>query len=299
MSQNSQKWVEMRGMTMIKIEDAMSKESIVGYVPGTIREALKTLAKHNVSGMPILKKDTKKVVGVLTRSDIFKNPDEEQIALIMSTNPYTVMKDEDLSSAAKLLYHHRIHGLPVIDKRKNLVGIISPTDILKALDDTYNDLVDHYFTKNLVPVYEETPITIIMEIINVTSETALPILNKECELCGIVSEGDLFKLSHIKESVSQTNLGMGGDEDDWTWEGIRDTIRLYYSTTKVDLPPISVKEIMITNIIKAYKNDPISEIARKMMKNKISHVPVVSPENKLLGMVTDIDLMACMFKSPK
>jgi len=284
---------------MMKIEDAMSKELIVGYVPGTIREALKILAKHNVSGMPILKKDTKKVVGVLTRSDIFKNPDEEQIALIMSTNPYTVMKDEDLSAAAKLLYENRIHGLPVIDKRKNLIGIISPTDVLKALDDKYNDIVDNYFTKNLVPVYQETPITIIMEIINVTSETALPILNKECELAGIVSEGDLFKLSHIKESVSQTNLGMGGDEDDWTWEGIRDTIRLYYSTTKVDLPPVAVKEVMITNVIKAYKNDPISEIARKMIKNKISHVPVVSPENKLIGMVTDIDLMACMFKSSK
>lgn len=284
---------------MMKVENAMSKDLIVGYVPGTIRDALKNLAKHNVSGMPILKKDTKKVAGVLTRSDIFKNPDEEQIALIMSKKPYTVVKDENLSTAAKLLYEHRIHGLPVIDKRKNLVGIISPTDILKALDDTYDDIVDHYFTRNLVPVYQETPITIIMEIINVTSETALPILNKECELAGIVSEGDLFKLSHIKESVSQTNLGMGGDEDDWTWEGIRDTIRLYYSTTKVDLPPVAVKEIMITNVVKAYKNDPISEIASKMIKNKISHVPVVSPENKLLGMVTDIDLMACMFKSSK
>jgi len=45
----------------MKIEDAMSKELIAGYVPGTIRDALKTLAKHNVSGMPILKKDTKKL----------------------------------------------------------------------------------------------------------------------------------------------------------------------------------------------------------------------------------------------
>ena len=284
---------------MMKIEDAMSKNLIVGYVPGTIREALKILAKHNVSGMPILKKETKKVVGVLTRSDIFKNPDEEQIALIMSKNLHTVLKDDNLVAAAKLLYEHRIHGLPVVDKRKNLVGIISPTDVLKALTDEYDDIVDNYFTRNLVPVYQETPITIIMEIINVTNETALPILNKVGELAGIVSEGDLFKLSHIKESVSETNLGMGGDEDDWTWEGIRDTIRLYYSTTKVDLPPVAVKEIMISNVVKAYKNDPISEIARKMIKNKISHVPVVSPENRLLGMVTDIDLMACMFKSSK
>jgi CBS domain-containing protein len=36
-----------------------------------------------------------------------------------------------------------------------------------------------------------------------------------------------------------------------------------------------------------------------MIKNKISHIPVVSAENRLLGMVTDIDLMACMFKSSK
>ena len=31
-------------------------------------------------------------------------------------------------------------------------------------------------------------------------------------------------------------MGIGDDEDEWTWEGIRDTIRLYYSTSKVDLP---------------------------------------------------------------
>jgi CBS domain-containing protein len=278
------------------VEDAMSKDLIVGYVPGTIREALKTLAKHNVSGMPILKKDTKRVVGVLTRSDIFKNPDEEQIALIMSNEPHMVQKDDQLVDAAKILYENRIHGLPVVDKRKNLIGIISPSDILKALPDEYDDIVDNYFTRNLVPVYQDNPITFIMEVINVTNETALPVINKELELAGIVSEGDLFKLSHIRESVSETNMGMGGDEDEWTWEGIRDTIRLYYSTTKVDLPPVPVKEIMITNVIKAYKNDPISEIARKMYRNKISHVPVVDPENKLLGMVTDIDLISCMFR---
>jgi len=281
------------------VEDAMSKDLIVGYVPGTIREALKTLAKHNVSGMPILKKDTKRVVGVLTRTDIFKNPDEEQIALIMSTNPHMVQKDDQLVEAAKILYEQRIHGLPVVDKRKNLVGIISPTDILKALPDDYDDIVDHYFTRNLVPVYQDNPITFIMEVINVTNETALPVLNKELELAGMVSEGDLFKLSHIRESMSQTNMGMGGDEDDWTWEGIRDTIRLYYSTTKVDLPPVPVKEVMVSNVIKAFKNDPISEIARKMYRNKISHVPVVDPENKLIGMVTDIDLISCMFKPRK
>lgn len=281
----------------MKVKDVMSTDLIVGYLPGTIKDALKILVKHNVSGMPVLKKDTKRVVGVLTRNDIFKNPDEEQLALIMSDNPSIINKDKELVEAARLLYEKRIHGLPVVDRRKSLVGVISPTDILKTLSDEYDDVVENYYTSNLTPVYQDNPITIIMEIINITNETALPVLNDERELAGVVSEGDLFKLSHLRESISRTELGMGGDGDAWTWEGIRDTVRLYYSTTTVDLPSVPVKEVMIQDVIKAYRNDPISEVARKMYKNNISHIPVVNSDNRLVGMVTDIDLMSCMFKS--
>jgi CBS domain-containing protein len=277
----------------VKIENVMSKDLVVGYVPGTVKDALKILAKHNVSGMPILKKETKNVVGVLTRSDIFRNHDEDQLALLMTDNFQFVKSDQDVKDAAKLLYEHRIHGLPVLNNRHNLVGIISPTDILKKLPDNIDEVIDHYFTSLVIPVYQDTPINIIMEIISITRENALPILNDERKLCGIVTDGDLFKLSHIKESVSHSDIGMGGDEDEWTWEGIRDTIRLHYSTSEVSLPSVPVKEIMIGNVIKATKNTPVHEVAEKMINNKISHIPVVDSDDRLLGMVTDIDLMAC------
>jgi CBS domain-containing protein len=279
----------------MKIEDVMSTDLIVGYVPGTVKDALRTLAKNNVSGMPILKKGTKTVVGVVTRTDIFRNADEEQLALIMSDKIHFVEKDQSVKDAAKLLYNNRIHGLPVINKRKHLIGIISPTDILKVLSERNNDVAEKYFTNIVVPVYKETPLNIVMEIINITNENALPVLNDELKVIGIVSDGDLFKLSHVKESVSRLEMGIGDDEDQWTWEGIRDTIRLYYSTSKVDLPPVPVKQVMVTNVIKAFKNTPIKEIAKNMIKNKISHMPVVDESDRLVGMVTDIDLMACMF----
>ena len=279
----------------MKIEDVMSQDLIVGYVPGTVRDALKTLAKHNRSGMPILKKDTKMVAGVLTRYDIFKNPEEDQIALIMSDNYHSVEKEQDVKDAAKILYEHRIHGLPVINNRKNLIGIISPTDILRNIQNNVTEKIERYFTNLVVPIYQETPINIVMEIINITHENALPILNDERKLVGILTDGDLFKLSHIKESVSQTELGMGGDEDAWTWEGIRDTIRLHYSTSEVSLPPVPAKEVMIADVIKAYENTPVNEVAEKMVKNQISHIPVVDSNDRIIGMVTDIDLMATMF----
>jgi CBS domain-containing protein len=273
----------------------MSTQLIVGYVPGTVKDALSLLAKHNVSGMPILKRDTKNVVGVVTRQDIFRNPDEDQLALVMSDAVHMVDKDQKVEDAAQLLYKHRIHGLPVVNKKKNLVGIISPTNILKALSKKIETPVKQFCTNLIVPVYKDTPINIVMEILNVTHENALPILDDDLHIIGIVSDGDLFKLSHIRESVAQTDMGMGGDEDQWTWEGIRDTIRLHYTTSEVTLPKIPVKEIMVTNVVKGNQNTPVSEIAQEMIKHDISHIPIVTSSDRLIGMVSDIDLMGCMF----
>jgi len=278
----------------VKVEEVMSTDLIVGYVPGTVRDALSILAKHNVSGMPILKKDTRNVVGVLTRTDIFKNYEEDQLALIMKDEFHYVDKDDDIKKAAKLLFDHRIHGLPVMNNRKNIVGIISPKDILKTFSEKKDDSVETFYTHSAVPVYQDTPIDIVMEVINITHENALPVLNDERKLSGIVSDGDLFKLTHIQESVSHSDMGMGSDEDQWTWEGIRDTVRLYYSTSEVSLPPVPVKEVMITDVLKAFRNTPAWEVADLMVKNDISHMPVVDASDHLIGMVTDIDLMACI-----
>ncbi len=278
----------------MNVEEVMSKELIVGYVPGTVKDALRTLAKHDVTGIPILKKDTKQVLGVITRTDIFKNADEDQLALIMGDNFYHVEKGQDVKDAAKILYENRIHGLPVLNNRKNLIGIISPADILKTFSENFNEPIDKYYTNLAVPVYEQTPINIVMEIINITNENALPVLDDELKLCGVVTDGDLFKLSHIRESASQTSLGMGGDGDEWTWEGIRDTVRLHYSTSEVSLPQIPVKEVMVRDVVKGFKNTLVADAAERFIKGKISHMPIVDSRERLLGMLTDIDLLACI-----
>ena len=280
----------------MKVKDLMSKEIIVAYVPSTVRDALKILAKHNVSGIPVLRKGTRQLAGVVTRSDIFRNPDEEQLAMVMNPNPYTIGEDDDIEDAAKLFYENRIHGLPVLDKKRNLVGIISPTDLLKMIEEKDNRYVENYYTTSCVPVYQETPLPALMEIITITNESALPVLDEEGKLVGIVTDGDLFKLSHIKDSISKSEFGLGDDEDAWTWEGIRDVLRLYYSTSKIDLPPVPVKEVMVREVEKASRKTPISEVAKVMLKKRISQLPVIGSDDRLIGMITDIDLMKAIYE---
>ena len=280
----------------MKVQDVMSKDLIVGYVPGTVKDALQILSENNVSGIPILKRETNKLIGVLTREDIFKNPEEDQLAMIINEDFSYISKDKDIKEAAKIFYEKRIHGLPVVDYKKNLVGIISPHEILKILmKEKESEIVKDHFSNIVIPVYSETPVNIIMEIINITNHSALPVLDDSKKVVGLVTDGDIFKLSEIKEGIKQSNLGIGEDGDQWSWEGIRDNVRLYHSISEVSLPKIPVKEIMIKDVKTASRTTPLCDIARLMVKNKFGNVPIINEQNHLKGMISDIDLMKCMY----
>jgi len=280
----------------MNVEEIMSKDVVVGYVPGTVETALKILAEHNISGMPILKKGTDQIVGVITRTDIFRNAEEDQLAMVMSDDFYSLQKNDTIEKAAELFYTKRIHGLPVVGKNNTLLGLVSPNDLLKQVSKGNDDKVAaEYANKLVVPVHCETPINVIMEIINITNENALPVLDDQLKVAGIVTDGDLFKLSQIKEGISKSDMGIGSDEDQWTWEGIRDTVRMYHAISEVELPNIPVKEVMVKKVKTATKNTPICELAKTMLKEKITNIPIVDSKNRLKGIVSDLQLMKCMF----
>ncbi len=282
-------------MKEMNVEEIMSKKLIVGYVPGTVKSALQILAENNVSGIPVLKKGTDKLVGVITRSDIFKNADEAQLAMLLKDDYFFLKQGQDVKEAARLFYEKRIHGLPIVNKNNKLVGILSPTDLLKELvKEERKDTAGDHISNLVVPVHISTPINIIMEIINITNENALPVLDNSLKVVGIVTDGDLFKLSQIKEGVEQSDMGIGDDEDQWTWEGIRDTVRMYHATSEILLPKIPVKEVMVTDVKTVTKSTPVCEVANLMIKNNISHIPITTSDNRLVGIITDMDLMGCM-----
>lgn len=52
---------------------------------------------------------------------------------VMSRNILSVNYDEDLAKAGQVLLNNNINGAGVLSKNKNLIGIISKTDIVKAL----------------------------------------------------------------------------------------------------------------------------------------------------------------------
>ena len=51
------------------------------------------------------------------------------------------------------------------------------------------------------------------------------------------------------------------------------------------------KEIMTRQLVTAKPETPVTEVAQLMMEHRISAVPVVTPDRRLLGIVSDTDLL--------
>jgi len=66
----------------ILVKDVMVQDVAFVEIPGSRDDVLKTLQDRNVSGVPVVKKG--EVVGMITRTDLLRNREEDQTALLMS-----------------------------------------------------------------------------------------------------------------------------------------------------------------------------------------------------------------------
>ncbi len=102
--------------------------------PGnTIGEALQLVKEKGISGLPIVDEEGK-LVGILTNRDLrFAKNLNDKISLVMrSKDLITARENITMEEAKHLLHVNRIEKLPVVDKERRLLGLITFKDILKA-----------------------------------------------------------------------------------------------------------------------------------------------------------------------
>ncbi|HDI75072.1 MAG: hypothetical protein DRJ52_02910 [Thermoprotei archaeon] len=134
-------------------------ENVVTVKPyHSAMKVIDLLARYNISRIVVVEK--RKPVGIITIRDVtFSSPfimreyhlrkakyirergrrGVVKVPLIplaedlMTPDPITVRDNEDLVSAARLMIHHGISGLPVVNEKEDLVGIVTKTDIVRAI----------------------------------------------------------------------------------------------------------------------------------------------------------------------
>ena len=280
----------------VKVTDIMITDPVMVEAPGNRSTVLKLLVQNNLTGVPVVKEGTTKYVGFVTRQNLFTKADVEQLALIVNKKHPCIHRKDDIRKAAKLLVDHDLHHLPVVENKK-LVGIITPTDLLKIVEkENYKEGVENYVRKPCIPIYENTPLTVVAAIIKITKSFAFPVLDDDSQLSGIITDRDIFNLIVVDGTTAMSDLGSGEDEDEWTWEGLRNIMKLYYEVSKITLPKIPVKEIMVKNPITVFRKTPLKEAARIMRRNDFGQLPIRDTDDRLYAMVDELDVIACMTK---
>ncbi len=279
---------------METVKDIMTPDPITIVAPATRRDVLRTLVKNNITGMPVVDKENK-LLGMVSRRDIFENPDEEQLALLMRTDVPVVKEGDSIEYAASVMVRYNRRHLVVVDDDNHVIGVITPQDFLSVIiKRRINLTVEEVVTKPCFPIHKCTPLPVVFRAMTLTSLTAFPVLNDEGNLIGIVTDRDLFEKVEIDRNVAMSELGLGDDEDEWNWEGLRNVMKLFYMVEKVNLPNIPVEEVMIKNPTTIFSKSPVWEAAKIMKKNNFSQLPVRDLHDNLKAMVFDSDLVTSL-----
>ena len=160
-----------------RVSDVMTSSVVTVDRITPYQEIAQALARHKISGVPVLKMG-RHVVGVVSESDLLAAEDKtvRQARLdaqsprrwrlrqprrtgltagtMMTAPAITIHPDATIPSAARLMNTHHVRRLPVVDSDGKLVGIVTRRDLLSIFLRPDADIVH-----DVRQVLEELPLT--------------------------------------------------------------------------------------------------------------------------------------------
>ncbi len=99
--------------------------------------ALSKMRRRYLNSLIVQKSKENPDFGIITSTDICdkivaqnRDPSKTEIWEIMTTPLIGVDPEQTIYECAQLMSEHHIHHLPVMDKKQNVIGMISATDFL-------------------------------------------------------------------------------------------------------------------------------------------------------------------------
>ncbi len=125
----------------------MSKNPITIDINDTLTEAIDVLKRNRIRRLPVLKDG--KLVGIVSDRDLKEASPSKVTSLdiwevhyllskikikdIYRRNPITIRDDSTVEKAAVIMYDEKVGGLPVVDGKGDLVGMLTEHDVFNAL----------------------------------------------------------------------------------------------------------------------------------------------------------------------
>lgn len=133
------------------IKDFMNSKVVTCRKADSVKFALDLMNKNQVSRLVVTDEDGSPI-GLITTNTLLSHSDyftkgktrsrdylipidnskKMTVEDLLEEKLITISENDDLAAAASLMIKNKISGIPVIDSKKNLIGIVSKTDVVKA-----------------------------------------------------------------------------------------------------------------------------------------------------------------------
>jgi CBS domain-containing protein len=279
----------------VKVKEVMKTEFARASVPGTRDTVLQIMSEHGKNAIPLVKKDSEELAGIVSRLDLMRKFEEDQLALLMNRDPPVVKQSNEVEDAVRLLLDKGIRRLPVVDSKRRLKGMITVHQVIrKVISVQYaEELITPFVQREVTAVWENTPIQAAYTIMRLASTDVLPVISVKGDLVGIISVSDIMNLSEIVRERRSTSVSAASEGTDWSWDA---TTVLYITTNELQLPDKPVSEVMVSGIITTYEQATIGEVTKAMRRNDIDQLPVTNAKGELCGIIRDKDLMRILLQ---
>jgi CBS-domain-containing membrane protein len=217
-------------------------------------------------------------------------PRQLKVRDVMTADPKRVGTECSLNDAVRLLLSSVFTGLPVVDENRRPVGIVTQGDLIKKgglplrlglIEESDPDSLDGFMEKMTAQsVYDvmSSPVVMIqqdrsldegVDLMLANGVKRLPVVDESGRLTGMLSRLDIF-LTVMRESP------------DWK----------AFEAQKVVVDNLkSVKDILRRDTHTVSPETPLDEVIRMIDANDIQRVAVVDSKGKLLGLISDRDLL--------
>ncbi len=115
----------------------------------TVTESRLAIAMAQAGGMGIIHKN----LDIMAQAEEVRRVKRFESGMVV--NPVTINPDKTLADAHALMAHHKISGVPVVEKDGKVVGILTNRDVRFANDP--NEKISALMTKDVVTVREGVP----------------------------------------------------------------------------------------------------------------------------------------------
>lgn len=135
-------------MGRITVADIMTRNPVTASPDDNLLECAKKMIKKRVGNLVLIERKDKKVVGFLSQRDILwalikkskKELKDIKAKDVSVRKIFTIKPTEGIQETLGRMNKKRVKRLPVVEKGKKLVGIISSKDILTFKPEFYPEL---------------------------------------------------------------------------------------------------------------------------------------------------------------